>query len=442
MEKALQAAFPAGEWLDLRTHVAELDRSAGGESWGPERTVRAGVITGLLLGDFEPRAGCFPAIRIRGAKITGRLDLMGAGTGYALVCEGCWFEEPLRFVEATTKTVRIISSRVPAMNCARMRTEGILNLSGSVIEGVLRLDQAHVAGEVTLMGARVGDGTGEAVAAKGITVDGDMQCNRGFAAHGSVNLRAARITGRLSLHGAVLNAPQSDQQDRSAVHLSLLRAAELDLRAAKPIVGGIRLSNAHVGTLDDDPAVWPRRIWLHGFTYDSIQTRRGNRVPVQERLEWLRRDSLGFRPQPYEELAAFYRRTGHEEDARRVLVAKQRHRRPTLQLPGRLFSRLLDWGVGYGYRPWLAALWLGALLAVGTAVFAARQPHLIPGGPTPPFNSFVYTLDLLIPIGAFGLRNSYASTGADQWLADALIAAGWILATAVIAGITRAVRRD
>jgi hypothetical protein len=44
---------------------------------------------------------------------------------------------------------------------------------------VLRLDQAHVAGEVTLMGARVGDGTGEAVAAKGITVDGDMQCNRG-----------------------------------------------------------------------------------------------------------------------------------------------------------------------------------------------------------------------------------------------------------------------
>jgi hypothetical protein len=52
--------------------------------------------------------------------------------------------------------------------------------------------------------------------------------------------------------------------------LSLLQAAELNLRAAQPIIGGIRLSNAHVGTLDDDPAVWPRRIWLHGLTYDSI----------------------------------------------------------------------------------------------------------------------------------------------------------------------------
>lgn len=60
----------------------------------------------------------------------------------------------------------------------------------------------------------------------------------------------------------------------------------------------------------------------------------------------------------------------------------------------------------------------------------------------PPFNPFIYTLDLLIPIGAFGLRDAYASTGTAQWLADALIAAGWILATAVIAGITRTVRRD
>jgi len=48
----------------------------------------------------------------------------------------------------------------------------------------------------------------------------------------------------------------------------------------------------------------------------------------------------------------------------------------------------------------------------------------------------------LIPIGAFGLRTAYAPAGAAQWLADALIAAGWILATAVIAGITRTIRRD
>jgi hypothetical protein len=35
-----------------------------------------------------------------------------------------------------------------------------------------------------------------------------------------------------------------------------------------------------------------------------------------------------------------------------------------------------------------------------------------------------------------------APAGAAQWAADGLIAADWILATAVIAGVTRAVRRD
>lgn len=68
-----------------------------------------------------------------------------------------------------------------------------------------------------------------------------------------------------------------------------------------------------------------------------------------------------------------------------------------------------------------------------------------PGGPfagSGPFSAVTCTLDLLIPIGAFGLRNTYASTGAPQWLAYVLIATGWILAAAVIAGITRAVRRD
>ena len=57
-------------------------------------------------------------------------------------------------------------------------------------------------------------------------------------------------------------------------------------------------------------------------------------------------------------------------------------------------------------------------------------------------SSFAYTLDLLIPFGAFGLRQAYGADGAGQWLGYALIASGWILATAVIAGITSAVRRD
>jgi hypothetical protein len=137
-----------------------------------------------------------------------------------------------------------------------------------------------------------------------------------------------------------------------------------------------------------------------------------------------------------EQLADYYRRSGHDNDVRRVLLAKQRHRRTTLSSSGRIASRVLDATVGYGYRPWLAAIWLALLLTVGTTVYAIDQLRVLTGGPGPPFSAFTYTLDLLIPIGAFGLRTAYASSGTAQWLSYVLIAAGWILATAVIADVT------
>jgi hypothetical protein len=41
-------------------------------------------------------------------------------------------------------------------------TKGLINLYTSVIDGLLRLGHAHIAGEIFLMDAQVGDGTGEA----------------------------------------------------------------------------------------------------------------------------------------------------------------------------------------------------------------------------------------------------------------------------------------
>ena len=434
-ERALWEAFPRGAWVDLRSGDPEKDDPASAGSWGTERTVRGEIVTALLLGACKPEPGRFPAVRLRGARIAGRIDLMGAVISHALVLEYCWFEQPLRFVETTTKTVRISSSRLPAFNGARMRTEGIVNFYQSVIEGTLRLDRARIDGEISLRGAQIGDGTGEAIAGAGLTVNGDMECNAGFTAHGRVTLRRARIAGLLTFRDAVLN------DAKTAADLARVEAGELCLRTGQPLSGALRLPQAHVGTLDDDPLAWPPEIWLNGFTYDTIPHRTG-RVPVAERIDWVSHGPYGYQPQPYEQLADYYRRSGHDDDVRRVLLAKQRHRRTTLSPPGRTASRILDATVGYGYRPWLAAIWLALLLTIGTTVYAIDQPHALTGGPVPPFNAFTYTLDLLIPIGAFGLRTAYASSGIAQLLSYALIAAGWILATAVIAGVTHAVRRD
>jgi hypothetical protein len=91
---------------------------------------------------------------------------------------------------------------------------------------------------------------------------------------------------------------------------------ELCLRTAEPINGAIRLAQAQVGTLDDDPAVRPPEIWLNGFVYDTIRHLTG-RVPVAERIDWVSRGPYGYQPQPYEQLATYYRRAGHDDDVRR-----------------------------------------------------------------------------------------------------------------------------
>jgi hypothetical protein len=47
--------------------------------------VTAQVVTALLLGDRDQERGSFPAVRLRGARVTGRLDLMGPAVKHALV---------------------------------------------------------------------------------------------------------------------------------------------------------------------------------------------------------------------------------------------------------------------------------------------------------------------------------------------------------------------
>jgi hypothetical protein len=57
------------------------------------------------------------------------------------------------------------------------------------------------------------------------------------------------------------------------------------------------------------------------------------------------------------------------------------------------------------------------------------------------WNAALYTMDLLVPIVDFGNKGRWHMSGLDKWVATGFTATGWILATAVAAGITRVLRR-
>ena len=674
-ERSLWAAFPRGAWADLRTGDPAADDLEFAGRWGPSRIIRAEVIAALLLGACAAEPGHSPAVRLRGARISGRLDLMGATVSCALVCEYCHFDGEPRFVEASAKTVRIVASRLPGFNGTRMRLDGILNFSSSVVGSVTRLDQAKITGQVSLRDVTAGAGTGEiavaadglvvdgnadcvgliargtirlqgaqvsgaidltgaqitglqeraitlssasiggrliaegmsaegefrmhntsvgasiglsgarlsapsgvALSAGGLTVEGGVFCLDGFTTNGEIRLIGARLGANLALAGAVLSNPgkmalnldratvgdcdatgivcsgqvscigtriasglnladarlDSCDDDRPSlaadgatvegmlvltrlrargevsfatarvgqrvllmgaqverpggvalrfsraeitadmfcddmvvigatrlmgtriggtVYLARVRlvnpagnalstrsmeAGQVSLLPAEPIEGTVDLSHARIGVLVDDPAGWPATLRLSGLSYQALEPQ----LPAHERLRWLSRDPRGYEPQPYEQLAAHYSAIGQPAQARRVLYTRERLQRDAKAPLGRAWSLLQDLTVGYGYQPWRAALWLIVLLAAGSILFAAAPPPPLPHGSTPHFIPVIYTLDLLLPVVDLGQKHAFDPGGAEQWFSYVLIAAGWLLATTIAAGVARVLSRN
>ncbi|MQY04857.1 hypothetical protein [Actinomadura macrotermitis] len=304
---------------------------------------------------------------------------------------------------------------------------------GFTANGAVRLRGARVGGYLSFVGARITHPGQTALNADDLTVETDVYCSDGFAVEGEVSFAGARVTGQLNLRGAVLS-----HEAGTALSLQRLQAEEVLLRPAEAPRGTVDLSYAKISVLRDEAATWPGRLQLDGLQYENLEPP----MSARERLAWLRRDTDGYQPQPYERLAQTYRVLGLDADGRSVLLAKARDRRQTQGLPRKVVGWFQDVLVGYGYRPFRAASWLAGLLAFGTIVFTLHKPDVLDDGHHPHFNAFLYTLDLLLPIGTLGQEVEYAPKGVYQWIADFLVVAGLLLGLTVAAGATRALSRE
>jgi hypothetical protein len=202
----------------------------------------------------------------------------------------------------------------------------------------------------------------------------------------------------------------------------------------------VDLRSAQVKLLEDQPESWPQRIRLDGFTYDTLQPHRPAKGRLG-RLAWLARDDGEYRPQPYEQLAAYYRSLGQDDESRTVLRAKLLRQRDGRSYPAKILSYALDVLVGFGYLPSRAFLWLVSLLAAGSLYFALNPPAPLNPAHHPPFEPILYAASLVIPLVNLGQDNTWQLTAAGEWVSATLIGLGWIFATAAAAGVTRVLTR-
>jgi hypothetical protein len=441
-EQQLCATATEGVLLDLRSHRPGEDDPTRGRQWIPERRIRARVLFQLLTGCGPGLADGVVAVRVRGARIVGRLNLGGWKLRCPLELYQCYLHCRLDLAKAEAPNISLRGSYLRSrLSARRLRVIHTLNLTGFRCNGGIALGEAHISGQLDCAKAVFSNPDGRALTAFGLSVDADMSLGK-TQCTGKVQLANAHIGGMLDCTDAVFCNPQG-----LAVDLELASVVQAVVMRPAVFHGGLDLHRAQVGAWYDERRIWPEQLRLEGFVYDSIDA---PDATVKDRVRsWLPR--TGYLPQPYEQLAGVYRREGNEQAARMVAIGKQRARRAHVQgwtrWPSRAWSVFLRCTIGCGHRPMLALIWLAVLVILGSLVFAAGHPDLLrpakPGSPEQPgFNSFRYTVDLLLPVANFKQRDSFVASGWVVWVSFGFTFAGWLLAAVVVAGMSGVFKRD
>jgi hypothetical protein len=405
----------------------------------PARIVRAEFLRFLILGGDE---GCRlheKGLRLSGARVTGKLDLEGCRIPHDIGLKDCRFDASPVLRSAIIDNLFLDGSALPGLQAERLEARGSLTIRSAIVTGQIRLSGAriggnievdgvtialpdevafyadglevrgsillrgaHVQGSVNLSGARLGadvNATGVRIGRPGeVALDGE-----GIAARGDMILKGATIAGEVRLWGADFGGNvhcASATLVQPGGYCMRLNRAKVDgaffLLEGASVNGVLDLTAAAIGAIHDDEASWPQRgdLLLNRCRYGAFI---GGPVDAQSRLDWLARQvperwKEDFWPQPYEQLSTVLRDMGHDEDARTVLIAKERLQRrarrararnPALRITLAAIDGILAVTVRYGRQPLYAFVWLTLFWVLGAVVFdlANRNGALKPNSP-------------------------------------------------------------
>jgi hypothetical protein len=303
----------SGEWLDLTLGPGEVLDEAAMRSWGDSRTCPADLIRDILRGrlvaDPDPHG-----VRLRGVRISGRLDLEDLTTNVNLELRDCFLEEGVLARGARLAAVALTRCHLehpvdPPLDAVRL-TCSALDLSGARISGhaaagAVNLRGAHIDGSLECDGACLCNDTGPALRAEGLQVGQNINLRDGFTATrttaggasqlaarpGAVRLTGARIGGGLDCTNAHLRSDSGPALSAEGLQVGLVVFLRRGFTATGTTdAGAIHLAGAHIGGSlecygqvslrnDSGPAlsafglqVGQNIVLYHGFTATAAHT--------------------------------------------------------------------------------------------------------------------------------------------------------------------------
>lgn len=469
----------------------------------PARHIRAEVLRYLILGGCPSRPVDGLGVGLRGAYVTGVLDLSFRQAFGMTTLTHCRFERPIMAIQSEFALFDLTQSALAGLRMNGAVVRGNLTLNRAVSSAKLRLKSVKVNGQMDCAALEVTSGSGFAVNAQSMEVGGDARFE-GAVLAGGISVAGAQVIGQLDFEEAVLLAP-----DATAFFGQGMRVNEgFFWRGIKRLEGAVSVSSAKISDLFDDIDSWAMasELNLDGLTYRRISNSGG--IEARHRLAWLAQGSAGrsgFRPQPYSQFAKFLRGVGHDHDAREVLYAREGLLRADVRARTRVVPNgdvavgfrslgldlvrpwlwvwhgLEKWVVGYGHKPFRSLIVLLVLMGLAfvpterawkAGDFAPNAPLVLnsatwlalsPTADNPAqawseteqgrdwetFSALAYAADLVIPIIELGQTDAWAPStsrgpwGWHLWWARwAFTLAGWIVTALGAAAITGIIRRD
>jgi hypothetical protein len=526
--------FGNDETPALNAHGAQIDGSVLlGNGFSAKGEVR--LVGAKINGNLNCHRGSFvntghgPSIDAAGARIAGSAWLTkGSERNARFTAEG-----GVDFTRATidgnldcTGSQFFSSGDAGALNANGLEVKGDVSFANDFIAwGGVSIRRASIRGDLNCIGGRfISDDKTAALNANGANIKGsaflrkDRDAINGFRADGGVDFTHATIGGDLDCSGGeflntsplpALDAPSTKIERNVYLRERMLAKGLVNFEYAdidgvfewadvwSPEKATLDLQFAKVATLSNDEHFFSnyRDVSLDGFVFDRFGETATQTAKVQ--LAWLDRH-LGntFLAQPFEQLTAVLRKTGFQEEAVDIMIAKNERMgrqaiakdRDSIHKSNNIWKKAAGFGkklvdlswyrfvgpfIGYWYRPWNALYASLLMIAIGAIFFKVGyyRQIIIPTSEDayrsignkgrrwlketyPKFSAVIYSLETFVPLVELALEKHWIPSANHGGTLRAgrfvlvrtggllrcylwfHIIAGWVLTTLWVGGFT------